>query len=166
MTVANGTRRNHRASDGKATYVPLWTVEAHGDWQLGELPIPVWLLEGGEHENRRLKLEGYIREKVLPWLEWKAKNGWEATTEPFIDMNSLRDGSSAFGAMADPEIKYVDIRCRFKRTYPLYISLSDFLQVRDDAQRYGVDLSLPKLPYNVLPKPKKNIEVTTWRTKK
>lgn len=159
MTVQNGTQRLHRLSDGHATYVPLWTATPEGDWQIGELPIPIWLLEGGEHSNRSLKLQAYLTEKLGKWLEWKLANGWIATSEPLFNIGDMRMQSTAHGQESDPELRFVDVQCRFKRAYPLYMGLSDFLQVKDDAERYGVDLSKPKQAGNRLPKPKKHIDL-------
>jgi hypothetical protein len=40
------------------------------------------------------------------------------------------------------------------------MGLSDFLQVKDDAERYGVDLSKPKQAFNRLPRPRKHIDLS------
>lgn len=149
-SIDGDRRRRFPWRDGaRGLRVPLLSS---GDLQEGYIEVPERLVKAPRHSNAALEFDRYVGEKLQAWLDWKAKLGWEIVGLP--NVSGPHDPPvERSGLKPQTKDKWYWVRARFRRTSPQFILLDDFLEIRDRAQRYGVDISAPKPPSTPLAKP-------------
>ena len=149
-TLPSGTRRYTPNSHSKT--VRLNSPEA-GEEHIGYFRVPEDAVTFKEHSNDVLRYDRVVVEKIKQWMEWKARLGLVMTSKPrvFIPTPSPTPYTGA-----DP-VDDGDMRCyvsaTFRRSTPAFMPLDVFLDRKDSAERYGVDIEAKRLASNPLSTP-------------
>ena len=178
-TLPTGTRRRvPKVSQNRK--VPLWTVEPEGQLFTGVIRVPVGLCHTEEHTNARLRFNALITTNLERWAKWREARGWFLTEKPRVagpfdppesdrerakqyhERVSARIGESpGVGVITDfdygQEFKWYTCEARFRREEPVFIRLSDMLEMRHRALQYGIDPDRDPLPYTELPESKDHL---------
>lgn len=139
-----GTTGNHRWTPkvGGDLHVPLWTEEPEGEWHEGLIRVPTNLALAEPNTNGHLAFKAHITANLQRWDEWKKRRGWEMTTKPKL-RGPLDPPTHRTGDEVNPDEKWYFALARFRRITPMYITLDDFLEIKDTEKRYGIDLKDP-----------------------
>ena len=148
--LPGGQRRRLPWSDtARGLRVPLLS---DGDLHEGYIEVPKRLVKAPEHSNAALEFNRLVGERLQRWIDWKAKKGWEIVGLPKVS-GPHDPPVERTGMEAKTEDKWYWVRAKFRRTFPQFVLLDDFLEIRDQAKRYGVDLNAPKPASTPLPEP-------------
>ena len=181
MPFAGETRRRV-PKVSKNQRVPLWTVEPDGQLFQDIVRVPLRLCNAEEHTNARHEFDNLLVANLARWTEWRRQRGWHLSEKPRVsgpfdppeeDMVKQRQrfdrATKVIGRVGSAEeihefpdageFKWYVAEARFTREEPVYVRLSDMLELRHMALRYEVDPDRDPLPYNELPEGKDVIEV-------
>ncbi len=124
---------------------------------MGMIRVPKESVHFKPHSNEILKFDKIVTEKIQFWTQWKAAKGWLRITNPtvFAPVPSPTERPGADPEDGDDLRVYV--KARFRRAVPLYGSNDDLHELRQTAERYGVDPDGPLKAENVLPEPVPNL---------
>ncbi len=154
IPYAQKHRRSLPWSDtARGLRVPLVT---DGDLHEGYIEVAGRLCHAPQHSNAAHEFDAFVGQRLQGWIEWKQKQGWEIIGTPKV-RGPYDPPVQRTGMEGNPDIKWYWVSGTFRRLWPQYILLDDFLEINDQAQRYGVDLNAPKPASTPLAKPADDI---------
>lgn len=145
MTLPDGTvRRLPRGGMAPGhSFVALYPEE-RGDVHEGFIRVPIALVGTKPFTNRRHQFDRFVGEQLKRWSDWKAQQGWTLCSKPRVtgpfDPPTARPGEEPIDASYGEHKRYI-VTARFGRDVPLFMPFDEFAWVKEEAERYGVDLS-------------------------
>lgn len=127
--------------------VPVWHSVEGGDLCEGRFLVPARLANPARNTNERHEFDLIVRDAIKRWAEWREKRGWTMADRPKVQGPFEMPRTTEKDPVDEEKVFYC-VYAHFVRTGPVYIGLDDLLYEREIAEKFGISLDGPVLPWN------------------